>query len=416
MTYALDVRVTLGILLLSLLFSATSLQAQDPQAAAEPAATPNPWMFMYDGVFVGIYNNQGGPRGGDELVATNWIMGMAGRSAGPGQLTLTGMFSLEPATVGSGGYRELFQVGESYHFLPLVDHQHPHDLAMQASVAWRLPLDERTHLTFAGAPVGEPALGPTAFMHRRSAAENPTAPLGHHTFDSTHIAMGVITAAVDRGPWTVEGSIFQSTEPDENRWDIVDLGALDSWSARVWYEPSSAWQIQVSHGYLGHPERLEFQSVHRTTGSVSWLRSGGRGYTAVTAMLGHNQKSLDGGFTAALVEATHRERALSVYGRAETLQVETLVLQTRTAFHSHSMPTPKDVVTAATAGLVGDLPSWRGVEMGVGADVTAYVVPGALQPYYGNHPLSAHVFVRVRPPVGHMGRMWNMRMARPLHQ
>ena len=195
--------------------------------------------------------------------------------------------------------------------------------------------------------------------------------------------MGVITAAVDRGPWTFEGSIFQSTEPDENRWDIVDFGALDSWSARVWYEPSSAWQIQVSHGYLGHPERLEFQSVHRTTGSVSWLRSGGRGYTAVTAMLGHNQKSLDGGFTAALVEATHRERALTVYGRAETLQVETLVLQTRTAFHSHSMPTPKDVVTAATAGLVGDLPSWRGVEMGVGADVTAYVVPGALRPYYG---------------------------------
>jgi hypothetical protein len=371
-------------------------------------------MFMYDGVLFGIYNNQGGPRGGTELISTNWIMGMASRTAGPGQLTLTGMMSAEPATVGPEGYGELFQVGESYHFLPIVDHQHPHDLLMQAAAVWRLPLDERTHITFAGAPVGEPALGPVAFMHRRSAAENPAAPLGHHTFDSTHIAMGVVTAAVDRGPWTVEGSVFQSTEPDENRWDLVDFGALDSWSARVWYEPSSAWQIQVSHGYLGHPERLEFQSVHRTTGSVSWLRTGSRGYTAVTAMLGHNQKSLDGGFTALLAEATHRYNGWSVYGREETLQVETLVLQTRTAFHSHTSATPKDVVTAGTAGVVRDLPSWRGLEIGFGGDVTFYAVPEALRPYYGNSPVAGHVFVRIRPPVGHMGRMWNMRMAAPL--
>ena len=34
---------------------------------------------------------------------------------------------------------------------------------------------------------GEAALGPVAFMHRASSAENPTAPLSHHIFDSTHI-------------------------------------------------------------------------------------------------------------------------------------------------------------------------------------------------------------------------------------
>ena len=36
--------------------------------------------------------------------------------------------------------------------------------------------------------MGEPALGPVPFMHRASAAENPTAPIAHHIFDSTHIA------------------------------------------------------------------------------------------------------------------------------------------------------------------------------------------------------------------------------------
>jgi hypothetical protein len=38
----------------------------------------------------------------------------------------------------------------------------------------------------------------------------------------------------------------------------------------------------------------------------------------------------------------------------------------------------------------------------------------ALRASHGDHPVSAHVFVRVRPPAGHMGRTWNMRMAKPV--
>ena len=75
---------------------------------------------------------------------------------------------------------------------------------------WRMPIDYRTGFTIAGGPVGEPALGPIAFMHRPSAAENPAAPLGHHTLDSTHIAMGVVTAALDHGPFTIETSLFNA--------------------------------------------------------------------------------------------------------------------------------------------------------------------------------------------------------------
>jgi len=37
-----------------------------------------------------------------------------------------------------------------------------------------------------------------------------------------------------------------------------------------------------------------------------------------------------------------------------------------------------------------------------------------LQPSYGTHPVSFHVFFRLRPPAGAMGRMWNMRMTQPL--
>src|SRR2546425_2506544 len=37
------------------------------------------------------------------------------------------------------------------------------------------------------APVGEPAVGPVAFPHRPSAADDPLAPISHHWQDATHI-------------------------------------------------------------------------------------------------------------------------------------------------------------------------------------------------------------------------------------
>jgi hypothetical protein len=129
-----------------------------------------------------------------------------------------------------------------------------------------VPLGPVTGLTFAGAPSGEPALGPVAFMHRASAADNPTAPLSHHTFDSTHVSFGVITAAVDHGRWLVEGSVFNGREPDEHRWDF-DFGRLDSYSARLWFRPPMPNGSFRCHGHLTDPEQLEPGTLERTTAS-----------------------------------------------------------------------------------------------------------------------------------------------------
>jgi hypothetical protein len=412
------VRSRLATVALFLLSAAAGVRGQEPEPQDHTNhAAPASWMLMYDGVVFATYSHQTGPRGADEFVSTDWLMGMAMRQAGPGLLTVTAMASLDRATTGPTGYRELFQVGESYHFIPLTDRQHPHDFLMQASVAWRIPLTDKTALTFAGAPVGEAALGPVAFMHRASAAEDSVAPLSHHTLDSTHISMGVITVGVDRGPWTVESSVFQSAEPDDNRWDLVDFGPLDSWSARVTYKASDAWELQGSHGYLKNPERLEFASVHRTTASASWFRPGSNGFTAATFAFGQNDKEFHGTFRAALAEATRRQSKFSVYGRLEGVQVETELLQSQGRFHSHTL-VKKDLVTAGTLGGVVDLPQWemfRRFEAGVGAEVTSYVVPDALRATHGDHPLSFRVFLRIRPPAGSMGRMWNTRMGGAMH-
>src|SRR6186997_202387 len=189
---------------LACVVGAGEARAQDPHAQHQMKPEQSAgWRLMQDGVVYGLFNHQGGPRGGDEFVVPNWWMGVWTRDRGPSQFGLNAMFSLDAATVGKSGYGEIFQVGEALDGKPLIDRQHPHDFFMQLSGSWRRTFGEDTALIIAGGPVGEPTLGPVAFMHRASAAGLALAPLGHHTFDSTHISFGVVTAAIERGRWTV---------------------------------------------------------------------------------------------------------------------------------------------------------------------------------------------------------------------
>ena len=366
---------------------------------------------MQDGVVFANFNHQGGPRGGSEFVVPNWWMGMAGRDTRRGRVTLTGMFSLDPATVGKDGYREIFQAGEAFDGQPLIDRQHPHDFFMQLAAIWRIPITSSTGLTFAGGPVGEPALGPVAFMHRASAADNPTAPLGHHTFDSTHVAFGVVTAAVDHGPFLFEGSVFNGREPDEDRWDF-DFGPLDSFSGRFWYKPTERWEFQFSSGRLKDAEQLEPGNIIRSTISGAWTKQQGKSMSAWTAAFGRNNTD-HGSRNAGFIEASRRVARNTLYGRFEAVQVETSLLQNEQTDGSPDAA-GKDPVLAFTAGAVREVFVWRGFEGGVGGDVTFYGVPEALRPMYSDHPVSFHLFFRLRPPAGAMGRMWNMRMSHPM--
>jgi hypothetical protein len=367
--------------------------------------------MMQDGILFAVFNHQGGSRGGDEFVAPNWWMGMATRRTSHGQLTLMGMLSLDPGTVGKEGYRELFQSGEALNGRPLIDRQHPHDLFMQLAAVWRLPINGSTGFTIAGGPAGEPALGPVAFMHRASAADNPTAPLGHHTFDSTHVSFGVVTAAIDHGPWVVEGSVFNGREPDENRWDF-DFGRLDSVSGRIWFRPAHEWEFQASTGHLKDPEQLEPGNIERSTASASWTRTNASGFSSVTIGYGRNDTE-HGARGAVFLEGAHHAGPNTIYGRFEGLQVETALLLTGRVIEGPAADV-KDQVLAFTAGAVRDMLHLHGFDGGFGADITWYAVPASLQPVYGNHPVSFHVFCHLRPPAGSMGRMWNMRMSQPM--
>ena len=194
----------------------------------------------------------------------------AGRGAGAGDFNFRFMASLEP-TLGRTGYPLLFQTGETADGVnPLFDRQHPHDVLMEVAFRYDIALGQADSLFFYFAPVGDPAIGPTAFMHRFSSIDNPTAPLAHHWLDATHISYGVLTFGWSRGGKVkLEGSIFNGSEPDAERWDVDEI-KLDSFSTRITVDPTPNLSIQGSMGLLKGPEQLHpDQDLLRMTASVT---------------------------------------------------------------------------------------------------------------------------------------------------
>lgn len=389
---------------------------QEPAVHEHSEATSSGWMLMHDGALFLTFNRQGGDRGLSEFKAQNWWMTMATHRLGPGQVTFKGMFTAEPLTVTPRGYSQLFQMGEAYNGLENIDYQHPHELIAQLAAVWRVPLRGSIGLTISGAPVGEATLGPVAFMHRQSASENPTAPLAHHTLDSTHISEGVVAARIDRSAWAIEASAFHGREPDQFRYSPKP-GALDSWATRIWFGPSPAWLAQVSYGFLKQPEQLEPGDVRKATASISWIH-GGSNSLAVTAAVGRNWRIFDTNTTAFLSEALLGRGGNAAYARIEVLQVTTEHLMFPTVLHRPHPGEFVDVLGAFTGGFVRRVPAPEALEIGLGADVTFYNVPkrlvaSAQYTMYGAHPVSVHVFLRIRPRPSAMGRLWNMVMSGP---
>jgi hypothetical protein len=184
----------------------------------------------------------------------------------------------------------------------------------------------------------------------------------------------------------------------------------------VWYKPSDTWEFQMSTGHLIQPEALEPGNIQRTTASGSWFKRDGDDFTAVTAGYGVNVTD-SATRQAVFTEATSRRNRTSIFGRAELVQVETAVLLNDAIPVTPAGAALKDTVGALTIGGVRDIsagPRWHGFEGGLGASLTLYAVPDALKATHGNHPMSFQLFFRLRPPVGAMGRMWNMRMSQPL--
>jgi hypothetical protein len=363
--------------------------------------TKGDWLLMFHYNLVAGVNRQGGPRGVTKFESANWFMPMAYHKVGKGTLQLRGMFSAEPFTFPPGGSPLLFQTGETYKGQPLIDRQHPHDLFMELSAQYTLPVGERgTWFTYFGYP-GEPALGPVAFPHRMSASENPSATLAHHLQDSTHISFGVLTTGFTYRWFKLEGSIFNGREPDEDRYNF-DAHKWNSRSARLWFMPNSNWAFQISHGFLRSPEGQEPDAdIRRTTASLQYNRPFNRGNWASAFVWGRNHVSELGetrNLNSYTVESTVQFLDKNfVYTRLELVDKDELLRAADRAVLGITEDHPSFRTGGYTFGGVRDLWTTDKVQFGIGSDLTFYSKPAILDAIYGSNPVSWKVFFRIRP-------------------
>jgi hypothetical protein len=355
------------------------------------------WMFMAHGNIVLRYNSQDitskGSRGDSKVDAPNWFMLMGQRRIGEkGLLHFNTMLSLDPL-FGGNGYPLLFQTGEIYNGEPLIDRQHPHDLFSELSLGYTHALTREADVFVYVAYPGEPAIGPTAFMHRPSTANNPDAPLGHHWQDATHIVFGVATIGFRYKILKLDGSVFTGREPDDKRYNF-DKPTFDSFSARLTINPAPSLALQLSHAYIVSPEAHHpDENVRRTTASVTHIKDMGRDnhFVSSTTAWGLN----DGGDHrehSLLLESNLQLDRFAAYGRYEFVQKSSGELGLD-QFEDHDMWNINALTLGANYAI---LRKWK-TNFSLGAQGTISIAPSELDTTYGNNPLSGEVYLRISP-------------------
>jgi hypothetical protein len=407
--------------------------------SAEPPSTPvsmlmrnyHGWMLMLHGnAFISDTQQQAqNHRGGDKLFSTNWLMPMAMRQFGPdgkyGQLTLRTMLSLEPATITSRQFPELFQQGETAFGKPIIDGQHPHDFFMELAALYDLRLGHQALLSLYTAPIGDPAIGPTAYPHRLTASEDPIAALGHHQQDSTHIAFNVFTGGLTWRWLRFEESGFHGAEPSEQRWGFQPSPnghAIDSYSSRITFSPTRNLSSQYSIAHIVSPEALyPGENQQRQTASIIYNRPfGSHGNAAhhdTTSMPGMDMSTpANGNWSTTLLWG--RTKSLTDNSKENSYLLESLLqfhtrnyvwtrienagrsnellLPPNSALPPNFTESPIGHVAAYTFGYDRDYRIIPHFLTAPGAQFTTYTTPEALISTYGHHPWGVVAFVRFR--------------------
>jgi hypothetical protein len=345
------------------------------------------WSGMAHGYAWGVYTDQSGPRGDDKLYVGSMAMLMAETDLGGARLQVRSMLSAEPL-MDASGYPNLFATGETADGVPLVDRQHPHDLFMELAARVDVDVAADTTAFLYGGPVGEPALGPPAFMHRASARLNPEAPITHHWFDSTHITYGVVTGGIANRLWQVEASAFRGQEPDEDRWGI-ETPKLDSWSVRATLTPSPHWAAQVSYGEIDEPEATHpGQDEARTTASLHYNSGSG---LAATAAFSAKNRNPGRTLTAWLAEANWDITAQhSVFGRFENVENDEIFPDHTDILHDQAFR-----VSKLQAGYAYTVPLAEVFALSLGGSVATFPKPDVLDAFYGDAPLGYTLFAKL---------------------
>ena len=370
------------------------------------------WMISLQAAVFGQYVDQSTKRGDQQLGITDWEMVMATRALLGGFLHVHAMTSVEPFVLGGSGYPELLQNGGTYRHSPIHDRQHPHNALMEVSSTYERALTRDVALSVYAGAVGEPALGPVAFMHRPSAENDPFAPIGHHWQDNTHVSFGVVTVGFNTRTLKLEGSLFNPREADENHL-VVDYrdAKLDSYAGRLSWTPTSHVVASAWMGFLNAHERLDPTTrMHRYGASVLMNGRGPGGGRLSSALLWGMNLHHHGSASHALV---HGDPGASPHHASNSVLAESnLEIGARSAafvrvervqkngaefgFSGGDLTTLYDV-RSIVVGATHRIVAVGNAELSVGARGSVNFVPQTLLANYGTRtPTGFAVYARVR--------------------
>jgi hypothetical protein len=353
------------------------------------------WHLMGHALLNLVYDHQLGRRGDDKAFVSGMLMGMAKRPLGNGTLQFKAMLSPDPL-MGKSGYPLLLASGETANGIDrLIDRQHPHDFFMELSASLSQNIGPKSSAFIYAALPGEPAFGPSAFMHREAILDSPEAPITHHWLDSTHISFGVLTGGIVLDRFKVEVSRFNGREPDQHRWNI-ETAPLDSTAVRVSWNATDHWSLQGSWGHFEDPEQLEpGVDQKRWSASALYAREIAPGWK-LAGTLAWGRKSIeehgewlhDDAFAA---EASLKHAGWTVFGRGEITENRELV-EIEEGEHG-----PAFTVGKVSLGAVRDFKVAEHLAFGVGGLFAVNLVPDGLENEYGgNNPTGAMAFIRLR--------------------
>jgi hypothetical protein len=319
---------------------------------------------------------------------------------GGGGLRLRGMTSVA-GLIDHEGTPSLLQTGGTYRHGYIHDRQHPEDLVMEAAADLQLG---RGFVYLA--PVGAPALGPAPYMHRPSSAADPTAPIGHHWQDATHVSYGVATVGARAAGLTLEASAFNARESDfKSALPDWSHGRLDSFAGRVGFAKDgvglSSWW-----GYLKeHDPIAPAMQMHRYGASIGF----DKGRSSSLAVWGMNVHHHDGQSHLLL----HGDPSASPHTHASSLLLEsTIAVNSKTALFGRAERVMKDgeelgfsggnltmLSEIRTVALGGqrDVASLRFTTLSLGARASVSFLPSTLESAYGSRsPRGLDLFLQAR--------------------
>lgn len=360
--------------------------------------------FHVNQFLIGI--NESGPRGRSAFSAPNMFMlSFEQRISKCDSVKVSWMGTTDKWTVPAGGTPELLQTGEANkEGTPYIDAQHPHSspiMGLTFAEVHCFGKEGVNKFTLSFSPRGEGSAGPLAFMHRPSAAGNPNAPLGHHLQDVFHILSTVLSAKIEMGKWTIEGSIFSGKEPSPTEVNL-DMHRFDSGGVRINRKLNDQFTIGGSYANVLETHRAPvgnpIEGPVRNNLFNAWVYSNHKlnntstlSTSTIFGQSGEEGKKLN----SFLEELSYKFGDLErdhVFSRLEVLQRTPEQLEINVTGDSKH----PEWVKAFTIGYERNLnKKQNGNGVFLGGSVTESFVPDNFKLTYGNNPLSAELHLRV---------------------